>query len=65
MFAVFVEIIRIQSLSDSFENNVAKNVLILNQFGINLRKNRASIFVLIPDDRKEGGETHSSYNFHI
>lgn len=61
MFAVFVEIIRIQSLLDSFENNV----LILNQFGINLRKNRASIFVLIPNDRKEGDETHSSYNFHI
>lgn len=61
MFAVFVEIIRTQALSDSFENNV----LILNQFGINLRKNRASIFVLIPDDRKEGHETHSSYNFHI
>lgn len=61
MFVVFVEIIRTQALSDSFENNV----LILNQFGINLRKNRASIFVLIPDDRKEGDETHSSYNFHI
>lgn len=59
MFAIFVEIIRTQTLSDSFENNV----LILNQFGINLRKNRASIFVLIPDDRKEGDETHSSYNF--
>lgn len=61
MFAVFVEIIRTQALSDSFENNV----LILNQFGINLRKNRASIFVLIPDDRKEGDETYSSYNFQI
>lgn len=60
MFPVFIEIIRTQALSDSFENNV----LILNQFGINLRKNRASIFVLIPD-RKEGDETHSSYNFHI